>query len=349
MRKYFIGIISLLLIFNISLPGQTINRTGTSAGQFLKFGVSARENALGEAGVAIAENPAALYWNPAGIPRIKFPSFIGSQNQLYLDLSYSFLGFVYPVNSSNAVGVSALFLNSGEMEVTTLDQPQGTGRYFSWESMMLAISYGRYFTDHLSLGITLKYVREGAYSLTANGVAIDVGSLLDTGVLGMKLGVSLSNLGTEMHLGGKNLQIDHDWYKSENETISSSAFLETSAWRLPLLFRLGLAMEIIGGQGQLAQSENHKIIIATDTVDPRDGLLQANIGVEYQWRGMFMLRAGYRGISLEQNDSYVTSSYSAGLGFRYRIDKIDLSLDYGFCDYKMLGSGHQVSVVIGIP
>ncbi len=348
MKKYFLTVVSLLLVFNIPLSGQTINRTGTAAGQFLKFGVSARESAMGEAGVAIAENPAALYWNPAGIPRIKFPSFIGSQNQLYLDLSYSYLGFVYPMNSSNAIGVSALFLNSGEMEVTTLDQPQGTGRFFSWQSMMFAVTFGRYFTDHLSLGISLKYIREGAYSLTASGVAIDLGSLLDTGVLGMKLGVSLSNLGTEMRLEGKNLQIDYDWYKSENEEISSSAFLETAGWKLPLLFRIGLAMEVVGLQGQLMQSANHKILIATDTIDPRDGLLRTNVGVEYQWRNLFMLRAGFRGISLEENDSYITSSYSAGLGLRYKIDKIDFSLDYGFCDYKMLGVGHQVSVIIAL-
>ncbi|OQX86946.1 hypothetical protein B6D60_05070 [candidate division KSB1 bacterium 4484_87] len=348
MRKYFISIIPLLLISNFSLLGQTINRTGTSAAQFLKFGVSARESAMGEAGVATAENAAALYWNPAGIPRVKKPSLIGSQNQYYLDLSYSFLGFVMPINSYDAIGISALFLNSGEMEVTTLDQPQGTGRYFSWESMMLAVSYGRFVTNHLSLGITLKYIREGAYTLTANGVAIDVGALLDTGVLGMKLGVNLSNLGTEMRLNGDNLHVDHNWYQSENETISSPAFLETQGWDLPLLFRLGLAMEVIGDQGQFAQNENHKIIIATDTVDPRDGLLQANVGIEYQWRQTFKLRAGYRNISLEKNDSYVSSSYSAGIGFRYQLNRLDFSLDYGFCDYKMLGSGHQVSVIIGI-
>jgi hypothetical protein len=292
MRKLFFVIIIVSTIFNISWS-QNINRAGTSAAQFLKFGVGARASAMGEAGVTLTNDVSGLYWNPSGIARIGKPSLMVSRNALYTNLAYSFLGFVYPFTANSAIGISAIFLNSGEMEVTTLEDPQGTGTYFSWESYSLGISYSRFVTDRLSLGVSLKYIREGAYSQKAQSVAVDIGSLLDTGVLGMKLGMSLCNLGTDMQLSGSSLGIQHDWYTNHSSTISSDAFLETGKWHLPLIFRLGLSTELVGKKGQLKKSQVNRIIIAADTYDPNDALLRSNFGLEYEWNIILALRAGY--------------------------------------------------------
>ena len=347
MRKLFFVIIVVSTIFNISWS-QNINRAGTSAAQFLKFGVGARVNAMGEAGVTLTNDVSGLYWNPSGIARIGKPSLMVSRNALYTNLAYSFLGVVYPLTANSAIGVSAIFLNSGEMEVTTLENPQGTGTYFSWESYSLGLSYSRFVTDRLSLGVSLKYIREGAYSQKAHSVAVDIGSLLDTGVLGMKLGTSLCNLGTEMQLSGSSLGIKHDWYTNHSSTISSDAFLETGKWPLPLIFRLGLSTELVGKKGQLKKSQMNRIIIAADTYDPNDALLRSNFGLEYEWNNILALRAGYRGVSLERDeyDSYITSSYTLGVGVKYKFDFTDVCVDYAFTDYKILGSGHQFTLMM---
>jgi hypothetical protein len=42
-------------------------RRGTSSLEFLKIGVGARAEGMGEAFVSVANDPSALYWNPAGI------------------------------------------------------------------------------------------------------------------------------------------------------------------------------------------------------------------------------------------------------------------------------------------
>src|SRR4029453_7116453 len=42
-------------------------RVGTSSGGFLKIGVGARATGLGESFVAVANDPSAIYWNPAGL------------------------------------------------------------------------------------------------------------------------------------------------------------------------------------------------------------------------------------------------------------------------------------------
>ena len=94
MRKLaFILFIIFLFLFN-QIRAQNISRAGTSAAQFLKFGVGARASALGEAGVTLATDVTGLYWNPAGIVHVDKTSLVVSRNELYTDLSYNFLGVV---------------------------------------------------------------------------------------------------------------------------------------------------------------------------------------------------------------------------------------------------------------
>lgn len=347
MKKIIIAVWILILAMCNIAWSQNINRAGTSAAQFLKFGVGARASALGEAAVSISTDVTGLYWNPAGIAHIGKTSMVVSINELYTDLSYNFLGLVYPLTTNSAVGLSVIFLDSGTMEVTTLENPQGTGAYFSWESLCIGISYSRFVTDRLSLGGTVKYIREGAYSQKAHTLAIDIGSLLDTKVLGMKLGMSLSNFGWDMQLGGSSLGITHDWNNSNSDDVSSEAFLATNKWSLPLIFRLGLSMQLVGTEGQLLKSDISKMIIAADTFDPNDALLKSNLGVEYEWNNILALRAGYRGVSLERDDynSYITSSYTLGTGIKYKFDFANMQFDYAFTDYKILGNGHQLTLL----
>ena len=60
--------ISLLfsLIFS-NLSGQTINRYGTTAANFLEIGVGSRATSMGDAYVAVANDVSSIYWNPAGL------------------------------------------------------------------------------------------------------------------------------------------------------------------------------------------------------------------------------------------------------------------------------------------
>ena len=338
--RIFNFLIILLLIVNISY-GQDINRVGTSAAQFLKIGVGARANAMGEAFVSFPGEVTGLYWNPSGIASIEHTSFAISRTELYTDIAYNFIGIVQPLGSNNILGISILYLDSGNMEVTTLDQPQGTGKYYSWESYCIGITYARFVTDRLRLGGTIKYISEGAYHQKATSLAIDIGSLLDTGVLGMKLGMSLSNLGWEMHLTGTGLNTPQSSNGNGSET-----HYNTDNWPLPLIFRLGLSMELVGKKGQLFTNASNKIVIAADTFDPNDANLKSNMGFEYEWNNIFALRAGYHGLCLERDyyDAYNTASYTFGAGFKHKTNAFSAQIDYAYTDMKILGTSHIVTL-----
>jgi hypothetical protein len=350
--KKVIGILLILLLIGVSSSrAQDISRVGTSAAQFLKLGVGARAAALGEAAVTFSSNVTGLYWNPASIASIDRTSIAVSRNELYANLSYNFIGFVQPLGASSAFGVSAIYLDSGDIEITTLDDPDGTGSFFSWEAYCLGLSYSRFVTDRLRIGGTIKYVREGAgaFHQSAQTIAIDIGSLLDTGVLGLKLGMCLSNFGGQMQLGGAGLEVtDYDRYPTSEGNIDNSAYLKMENYPLPLIFRMGLSTQLVGTEGQLMNSDKSTMTIAVDAYDPNDALLRSNLGIEYQWNNIFSLRAGYRGISVEEDEyeTYNTASYTFGGGLKYDFNFARVEFDYAFTDFKVLGSGHLFSIVL---
>ena len=59
-------------------------RIGTSSGTFLRIGVGARAVGLGESFVAVANDPSAIYWNPAGLASLQRREFAFSHVGLYL-------------------------------------------------------------------------------------------------------------------------------------------------------------------------------------------------------------------------------------------------------------------------
>lgn len=349
MKKNIVLIIVMLFMATIPSAAQDISRVGTAAAQFLKLGVGARAASLGEAAVTISGDVTGILWNPSTIASVDRTSFAVSRIELYADMSFNFISAVQPLGSSGAIGLSVIFLDSGDMEITTLANPEGNQTFFSWEAYSIGLTYSRFVTDRLRLGATVKYVREGAYHMGAQTMAIDLGSLLDTGVLGMKLGMCLSNFGGSMKLDGPGLEVDHRRWQNNPGSLPTNAYLKTEDYPLPLIFRIGLSTQLLGAEGQIARSEKNIMTVAIDAYDPNDALLRSNVGIEYIWNNILSLRAGYRGVSVEEDafDTYNTASYTFGGGLKYDFNFGRVIFDYAFTDFKILGVGHMFTVAMG--
>ena len=279
------------------------------------------------------------------VSSIQKSSFAVSRNELYVDLSYNFVGFVQPLGRSNALGVSVIYLDSGQMEETTIAQPEGTGSYFRWEAFSVGVSYAQYITDRLRLGGTVKYIREGVFHEKAQTLAIDVGTLLDTGVLGLRLGMSVTNLGGQMKFSNPPLNPENQVTGNERTTEGRTR-LETESFPLPLSYRLGISTDLVGIEGQIHKSEKSRVTVGIDALDPNDAVLRSNFGVEYEWNGLLFLRGGYRGIAIEEEtfSEYSTSSYTFGAGLHYSFSFMDIQFDYALSDYQLLGASHHFTL-----
>ena len=125
-------IIILLLAVIIQTAGTAgdFSKVGTVSAQFLKIGVGARAMALGGSFTALANDVSTLYWNPAGITNLNGFSFAVSHTEWFADISHDFAGVVYPLSSSDIIALNVVALNTGEQEVTTVTQPEGTGVFY---------------------------------------------------------------------------------------------------------------------------------------------------------------------------------------------------------------------------
>ena len=121
----------ILILVIIALPiltlGGGFSKVGTAAAQFLKIGVGARAMGLGGTFTAIANDVSTIYWNPAGITNLKTTSIGFTHTQWFADISHDFAGVTIPISSSDFLAVQATSLNTGEQEITTVTQPNGTG------------------------------------------------------------------------------------------------------------------------------------------------------------------------------------------------------------------------------
>ncbi len=333
--KKGIWILAVLLAFQ-ELYAQ--NKVGTTAAPFLGIGAGPRAISMGGAFVALANDPTALYWNPAGISRDGHTQALLEHTNYLLGTSYNFFAAIVAFDEDNAVGLSVTNLAYGSSEVTTLSQPDGTGETWNANDWAIGISYSRNLTDRFSIGGTAKMIIQQIWRESATGFALDAGLLYITPFNNLKIGMEIANFGTEMQMTGQDLFITVSPDESvvgANSKIPAQYY--TSSYPLPLMFRVGLAMDVIN-------STNNRLTLAADALHPSDNLQSVNVGGEYCWDNLISLRAGYKSLFMPNSEEGLT----LGLGLNYDItSRFNVKVDYGYENYGLLKNIQKFALTVG--
>ena len=302
-----------------SLGGQ---RAGTSSATFLRIGVGARAEGMGETFVAVANDPSAIYWNPAGLASLQRREFAFSHVQWPADVHYEHLAMILPsrrFGGSVAVQLGVLGTNIDE---TTELQPFGTGRTFSYSDVVAGVAFSRRWTDKLLVGAGIKFVREDLGSQvggpTTQAVLFDVGSIYYLGLGSVRIATSLTNFGSALKPSGTYVS------PFDGSTAQYDAFDP------PLMFRYGIAFEPI-------ENETQRLTTAFEVNQPADNQQLVKAGAEWQWKGRFALRSGY-------NFRADALKLSAGAGFTGELGGLRGQFDYAYTDGGFLGAVHRVSL-----
>ncbi|MFZ1290043.1 MAG: PorV/PorQ family protein, partial [Melioribacteraceae bacterium] len=239
---------------------------------FLKIGAGSRASAMGDAFVAMTDDASATYWNPGGLVLVEKNEAMFQSTSWMANTSLYYLAVAVPFGELGTLGANIYSFNSGDMEETTVQQPDGTGRQFSAGNFSMGLSFARKFTDRFSVGFTVKYISENLSRETASAFAFDIGSVFKTDILnGMRIGLALSNLGGAMKLGGPDLNVRHDINTGLPTNKFVNASLGTQEWQLPLLFRIGLGTYVI-------KNENTSWSVEGAINDSRDYAVRYNMG-----------------------------------------------------------------------
>jgi len=310
--RFFLPVVVLLFVVP-SLFAQT--KVGTAGEQFLKIGVSARVAGMGEAFVAIADDPSAIFYNPAGLSKLKRIEVLANHTALPAEIKYDFAGLVYPLPGFGGVlGAHGMALWMDDMEETEplAAGDHWTGRYFTTKIYAGGLTYARDLTDKFSIGITVRYIedrladyKEDWLDEKANGLGGDVGTLYDTHFKSFKVGMSITNFGPDMK------------------------FIKES-YPLPMNFKVGISFQPI-------YTTDHRLLIDMEGAHPNDNEERAIVGGEYTFRDLFSVRGGFK-------INYDTERFSVGTGFKVPAGPVKIKVDYAYTDWHYLSSMQRFSL-----
>jgi len=334
---------TLFFLTYLPLQADSFDRVGTSSATFLKLPVGARSLAMGTAVTASVSDGTAAFWNPAGLMLHGRRSLSLQHFPYVLDISSQYFSLSFPYGNRSALALSVLSLNTPKQEITTVDQEDGNGIFYQVNDLAIGLSLAQQLSDRLNYGITAKYIRSNAHQETASALALDIGSILNTQMYGLRIGMALSNFGSELQYSGADLLGSMDRYPDSDSNYPEPAYASTQNWPLPLGVRIGLAMLVSGASDQspLFSSSLHQLLIELNAYHPNDNSEQLNLGMEYGWNHQFFLRTGYQ----FNSDLY---SFSAGAGLKLiNSDGLELSADFGWASTDYFGNLSQISLELG--
>jgi hypothetical protein len=311
------------------------------AGEFLTLGMGARAAGLGGAYSSIANDAAAPYWNPAGVPLVKRKEIMGMHSEIFGGaVRYDCIGIVFPADNS-AFGANLFLLSIRNIKFTAglehedfgLDGIDGTGdegehdgeldpgeliiydekriQSVTDNDLTLFLSYGWALSERLSFGAGLKMIRREIGDYSAYGSGADLG-IIYRPVKTVSLGLNLQDATTTFI----------SWSTGTWERILPTLKLgiSTNHWvenlRGTLLFSIDQDIRFEG------RRRTSQFSIGSVSDDFR-------LGVEYLYSEVVGIRAG-----LEYGE------LTAGMGIRYR----NYVIDYAFLSHPDLHGSYRLSL-----
>jgi hypothetical protein len=301
------------------LPRLGEQRAGTAALTFLKLAVGARAQSMGGAYVAMANDAAALHWNPAGLVQIGNNELVMSHLDWLADIDFDYIGYVHQLNSSIGLGAFVGFLHLADMPVTTEYHPYGNGEMFSYSDLATGMSISIRMTDRFSFGVTGKYVREDLAGLIMDGYMLDLGTWYWTGYKSLRIAAAMRNFGTDLRPNGVY----------QRRTINGISERTYQSFSPPTVFTLGAAMDVFC-------CRYHNIAASMQMNHPMDDQENFVLGGEYSYHNLLKLRTG-----ISTNDESNRWSFGAGTQISW-YGKI-FKFDYSYADYKYLQNTQQLT------
>ncbi|AFH48892.1 Hypothetical protein IALB_1181 [Ignavibacterium album JCM 16511] len=335
--SFCLNIIISFVIFFIE-PAFTQNKSGTTIGQFLKIEPSARIVGIGNAGASLSGGISSVFYNPASLGRLESNDVEFTYNKWIADITYNYMAAGIKVEGIGTFALVGTMLNSGEMDVRTVEQPLGTGERFSVKNFALGLGYGLMLTDRVSVGLQLNYITEMIWhsSLTTFGLNFGVQyQLLDKG---LTLGASVSNFGARASYDGRDLWLNYDMNpRKYGDNDQLPAEFRTDAFALPTIFRAGLSY-------RFNFDKDYSILIAADAIHQNDNYQSVAIGTEISLLEYFSLRAGYRNLFLPDLEGGLVLGGGIKKDFA---GAYNIRFDYAYADYGRLTEAHRITIGLG--
>ncbi|MBI5837866.1 MAG: PorV/PorQ family protein [Candidatus Eisenbacteria bacterium] len=321
-------------VFAAAGPVAAQTNTGTSFGSFLLIEPGARVSGMGNAGGALLGGLQSVYYNPAAAAELRTRALEFTACGWLADISYRYAAAALPLDRFSAVYGSVTALNSGDIEVRTVEKPLGTGELYAVTDVAISLGYGRRISDRFSAGFAVNYVQETIWNSSASTVTLSLGTLYRVSEHGLHVGASVTNYGTNARFGGRDLRIVYPQDPAQhgnNNILPGEVF--TDKFSVPVLFRVGLGLPLELGR-------DLGLNLAADAYHPSDNDESLSLGGELLYRKSLAVRAGYQNLFLEDSETGLT----AGAGVQGGLGEGKYHVDYAWADHGRLGSTSRLTL-----
>lgn len=358
----------------------------TTAVPFLQIEPDSRAAGMGNAGVALADNAYAVFWNPAGLGRQEGTevSFTHAPwlPALGADLSFEYLAAKHSLGRAGTLGAHVTYFNLGE-QIRTNSEGENLGTFRSYE-IAAGLSYGRQVLPSLAVGAGARYVYS---SLTGNSdvggqatfpgktFGVDLGAIYQAPTLPLGRGATPT---FGLNLGNVGPGISYS-----NSTDPATGDRLTDAIPTTLRFGTALATRLDDFNRFNVALDLNKVLVARDTsgaydspltalfsswgarrinTNPAAGTCEDNpgncqtlgalqqltlgVGLEYWYNDLLALRTGY---FYEDPNNGNRQFITFGAGIRYSLVGVDMSYIYALEENSPVANQLRFSLLLQIP
>jgi len=337
---------------------------GTTAAEFLLFGAGARGTALGGAFAAIATDVSSLYYNPAGAALLDRPGAMVGTYDYVAGTRYNWGGVAFPFSGgARTIGLQVGTFGFKDQPVYTVEQPEGSGAFYSVNQTFAGLTLAQNFSDRFSAGLTAKGVFDQLGQTSGSAFAVDFGTNFHSNLSGHPIRFSfvLANLGTNLSYSGEALTADtpRDPIPGEPEVPQTDqpGEFRTTGFNLPTTFRVGLAYDLLAG-------DNSRLTVISDFSQPNNNSAGFSAGGEWMAGRLagsnfgFAVRGSYSYTGANNldpidpnttalNDEETLQGLAFGGGLNYGTGNFSLGLDYAWKYLGVLGGTNFLSVSLG--
>ncbi len=341
-------VVSLVLLLSAgAVQAAEVQKVGTTGMQTLKIATSVRAIGMGETYCAVADDIESIFWNPAGLIHLNGTAVIFSQVNMPADIHFNTAAAAKKINNNTVLGFHLLAMTTDDMPVRTIFMPQGTGENFMCYDIVIGGSWAQRLHDRFTFGINLRFVTSSLDDSKYNGFLSDIGTLYETNLRSLKIGMSVQNFGPDIDYSGT-----YDDFRDQGRRNRAEAQIDdyTDA-SPPTIYRLGLSANFFDMTG-IVKPESFNALMAIEMSHPNDNRERLNFGVEMCYLNTLIVRGGYK-LRYKNLLGYDEERWTAGFGIRIPIPgDVNFTLDYAYMDFGriaeaasgFMGSPHRFAV-----
>ena len=322
--------------FATSLYAGDVARKGTTGAEELLIPVGARGIATGGSFLANISGLESIYYNPAGLDVYPRTEAMFSYVNYLADINIAYFAIGASLGDIGSIAFDLKSLDFGDIPITTVQFPDGTGQTYSPSFLTLGFTYSKVLTDRISIGTNLKLITESIQNTSATGFAVDAGVQYRF-TESLMIGATVKNIGSNMQYSGQDLRIRTGIPGSIPGSANGTYEVAAESFQIPSFFELSVTY---------AHNFNEQNNLAVAGAFVANNALEdvLNFGLEYGFMSTFFVRGGYT--MLIENTDQNNYGLTLGAGLDYNVGgDFGITFDYAFRDVKDFPSANHIFTV----